>query len=163
MRKRIITIILGCFLILILASCGNSNVSEIITLPNEESQVQIYEVEAYSNVSVYKTMKVEEYLTFLETFDERNNEILGVTTCMNTGAYTSYDFYMVTYKKLDEPREVKATGKVSVFRTISEEEYLSFLTNFDGSNNEILGVTTCMNTGAYTDGDFYMVTFRELK
>ncbi len=168
MRKRIITITLVCFFMLILASCSDSLGSEIITLPNEGTQAktkaQVSKVEEYSNVSVYETRKVEEYITFLENFDERNNEILGVTTCMNTGGYTSDDFYMVTYKKLDEPREdVRVTGKVSIFRTRSEKEYLRFLTNFDGNNNEVLGISTSMNTGGYTNGDFYMVTFRELK
>ena len=167
MRKRIITIISVCFFMLILASCGNSNRSEIITLHNEEAQAQIKtqvsKVEEYSNIAVYETKKIEEYLTFLEVFDERNNEILGVTTCMKTGYYSSYDFYMVTYKKLDEPREVRATGKVSVFRTKSEEVYLSFLANFDKSNNEILGISTSMKAGDYSNGDFYIVTFIELK
>lgn len=163
MRKRIVSIILGCFLTLTLVSCGDSESSEIITLPNTEPQTQTFEVESHSNVLVYKTEELEEYLTFLEDLDESNNEILGVTTCMYTGPYTSGEFYMVTYKKLDEPREVRATGKVSLFRTESEKEYCNFLTNFDENNNEILGATTCMYTGIYSDDEFYMVTFRELK
>lgn len=163
MKKRSMAILLGCFLALTLVGCGNSSGSEIITLPNTESQAEVSQIESSSNVTVYKTKKVEEYLAFLEFFDESNNEILGITTCMYTGAYTSGEFYMVTYKKLDEPREVKATGKVSLFKTKSEEEYRSFLANFDEANNEIIGVTTSMYTGAYTNGEFYMVTFRELK
>lgn len=163
MRKRTITIALVCFFMLILTSCGNSNKSEIITLSNAETQAQVTGVETFSNVLVYKTKKVEEYLTFLENFDERNNEILGVIASMYTGVYTSYDFYMVTYKKLDEPRDVRATGKVSLFKTKNEEEFRSFLSTFDVNNNEILGITTSMYTGVHTNGDFYTITFRELK
>lgn len=163
MRKRTITIALVCFFMLILTSCGNSNKGEIITLSNAETQAQVTGVETFSNVLVYKTKKVEEYLTFLENFDERNNEILGVIASMYTGVYTSDDFYMVTYKKLDEPRDVRATGKVSLFKTTNEEEFCSFLTTFDINNNEILGITTSMYTGVYTNGDFYTITFRELK
>ena len=83
---------------------------------------------------------------------------------MYTGVHTSGDFYMVTYKKLDELREdVRATGKVSLFKTTNEEEFRSFLSTFDVNNNEILGITTSMYTGVYTNGDFYTITFRELK
>lgn len=161
MKKRIIAILLWCFLVLALVGCGNR--SEIITLPNSQAEIEVSEVESSSNVSVYKTENVEEYLYFLESFDENNNEILGITTCMYTGVYTSHEFYMVTYKKLNEPREVKSTGKVSLFKTKSEEEYRSFLANFDESLNEILGISTSMYTGVYTNREFYMVTFRELK
>ena len=164
MRKRTITIALVCFFMLILTSCGKSNKSEIITLSNAETQAQVTGVETFSNVLVYKTKKVEEYLTFLENFDERNNDILGVIASMYTGVHTSGDFYMVTYKKLDELREdVRATGKVSLFKTTNEEEFRSFLSTFDVNNNEILGITTSMYTGVYTNGDFYTITFRELK
>lgn len=163
MKKRIIASLLGFFLVLVLVGCGNSKGSEIITLHDSQVENEEIEVESLSNVSVYKTKDVEEYLSFLESFDERNNEILGITTCMNTGVYTSNDFYMVTYKRLNEPREVKSTGKVSLFKTRSEEEYRNFLANFDEDLNEILGISTSMYTGVYSNGEFYMVTFRELK
>lgn len=163
MKKRIIAILLCYFLVLAFVGCDSSNESEIITLRNSHPEVEVSEMELFSNVSVYKTKNVKEYLSFLESFDESNNEILGITTCMYTGVYTNGDFYMVTYKKLNEPREVKSTGKVSLFKTKSEEEYQSFLANFDETLYEILGITTSMNTGPYTNGEFYMVTFRELK
>lgn len=163
MKKRIIASLLGFFLVLVLVGCGNSKRSEIITLHDSQVENEEIEVESLSNVSVYKTKDVEEYLSFLESFDERNNEILGITTCMYTGVYTSNDFYMVTYKRLNEPREVKSTGKVSLFKTRSEEEYRNFLANFDENLNEILGISTSMYTGVYSNGEFYMVTFRELK
>ena len=163
MKKRSIAIILGCLLSLALVSCGNSNDSEIITLPNAESQVQVSEGKSSKNVDTYKTEKVEEYLEFLESFDESNNKILGITTSMPSTIYGSGSFYMVTYQRLDEPREVRHTGKVSLFKTSNEEEYHTFLENFDEANNEILGITTSMPSTIYGDGSFYMVTYRELK
>lgn len=165
-KRTIVILLLFCFLVLALLSLESSDRSrsEIITLSNSQVEVEMPEVASSSNVSVYKTENVEEYLSFLESFDESNNEILEISTCMYTGSYTSGEFYMVTYKKLNEPREVvKSTGKVSLFKTKSEEQYCSFLANFDESNNEILGISTSMYTGSYTNGEFYMVTFRELK
>lgn len=167
MKKRIIAVLLGSLLVFPLVGCGGNstdggNSTEIITLPNETVQSQKIEVESASKIFVFKTEKSAEYLAFLESFDESNNEILGITTCMYTGAYTSSEFYMVTYKKLDEHRESKSTGKVSIFRTKSEEDYCNYLANFDETHYEILGTTTSMYTGAYTNGEFYMVTFREL-
>ena len=161
MKKRIIAILLGILLMTTLVGCGG-NSTEIITLQNGEAQSQGIEVESVSNISVYKTKKSKEYLAFLESFDESNNEILGITTCMYTGLYTNDEFYMVTYKKLDEPREAKSTGKVSLFKTESEDDYCSFLANFNETHYEILGTTTSMYTGPYSNGEFYMVTFREL-
>ncbi len=161
MKKRIIAVLLWILLVLTLVGCsGNS--AEIITLQDKETQIQRIEVESASNILVYKTKESKDYLAFLECFDESNNEILGITTCMDTGVYTSGEFYMVTYRKLEEPREAKSTGKVSLFRTKSEKDYCSFLANFDETHYEILGTTTSMDTGVYTNGDFYMVTFREL-
>ena len=100
MKKRSIAIILGCLLSLALVSCGNSNDSEIITLPNAESQVQVSEGKSSKNVDTYKTEKVEEYLEFLESFDESNNKNLGITTSMPSTIYGDGSFYMVTYREL---------------------------------------------------------------
>ena len=161
MKKRIIAVFLGILLVLTLVGC-DSNSTEIITLQNEKAKSKVIASESVSQIYIYKTKKSQEYLAFLESLDESRNEILGITTCMYTGAYTSDEFYMVTYKKLDEPREVKSTGKVSLFRTKSLEDYCSFLANFDEIHYEVLGTTTSMYTGAYTNGEFYMVTFREL-
>lgn len=177
MKKRSIAILLGCLLALALLGYANSNYSEIITLsdaesqvqvqvqvlPNVESQVQGSEGKSSKNVDTYTTENVEEYLKYLESFDESNNEILGITTSMPTTTYGSGSFYMVTYQRLDEPREVRHTGKVSLFKTSNEEKYHTFLENFDESSNEILGITTSTPTTISGNGSFYMVTYRELK
>ncbi len=100
MKKRSMAILLGCFLALTLVGCGNSSGNEIITLPNTESQAEVSQIESSSNVTVYRTRNVEEYLAFLESSDESNNEIIGVTTSMYTGPYTNGEFYMVTFREL---------------------------------------------------------------
>ena len=97
-------ILLVFFLALTLVGCdnssGNSSDSEIITLPDTESQVQVSEGKSSKNVYTYKTAKVEEYLEFLESFDEASNEILGITTSMPSTIHGSGNFYMVTYREL---------------------------------------------------------------
>ncbi len=167
MKNRSMAILLVFFLALTLVGCdnssGNSSDSEIITLPDTESQVQVSEGKSSKNVYTYKTAKVEEYLEFLESFDEASNEILGITTSMPSTIYGDGNFYMVTYQRLDELREVRHTGKVSLFKTSNEEEYHTFLENFDETSNEILGITTSMPSTIHGSGNFYMVTYRELK
>ncbi len=162
MTKRFIAILLWGLLVFILSGCGSSSNSEIVTLPNAESQVSEGKSSS-KKIDTYKTDEVEEYKKFLESFDESNYEILGITTSMPSTVYGSGSFYMVTYQRLDEPREVRNTGKVSLFKTSNEEEYHTFLENFDEASNEILGITTSMPSTIYGDGSFYMVTYRELK
>ena len=164
MRKRVVEVLIGFILILLLVGCNSTN---IITLQNGEIKIEeIKEGEnveiEMTNISVYRTEKTKEYIAFLESFDESNYEILGISTCMETGIYTNSSFYMVTYKKLYEPREVKRKGKVSLFTTKSQKAYDRFLTDLDERYYEILGISTSMSTGIYTNGEFYMVTFREL-
>ncbi len=157
MNKRIIAVLLVILPLFTVVGCG-TNFIENIKLQNEETQKE----ETACNIYIYKTTVTEEYISFLENFDESNNEILGVTTSMYTGPYTSLWFYMVTYKKLDKPRKIKKTGKVSLFKTTDKDMYCNFLTDFDETHYEIIGTTTSMWTGPYTDGEFYMVTYREL-
>ncbi len=164
MLKRIITtLVLVTILALILVGC--SSPTEVISLNGDGTQSQSIDyVEETSNLNVYiyKTKECVEYLKFLEVLDESRNEILDVTTCMYTGSYTSDDFYMVTYRKLDEPRDYRRTGRVSLFKTRNESDYLTFLSELDMTCYEIIDISTSMYTGSYTNDDFYMVTFREI-
>lgn len=164
MLKRIITtLVLVTILALILVGC--SSPTEVISLNGDGTQSQSIDyVEETSNrnVYIYKTKECVEYLKFLEVLDESRNEILDVTTCMYTGSYTSDDFYMVTYRKLDEPRDYRRTGRVSLFKTRNESDYLTFLSELDMTCYEIIDISTSMYTGSYTNDDFYMVTFREI-
>lgn len=165
MLKRIITtLVLVTILALILVGCG-STPTEVISLNGDTTQSQnidYIEENHNRNVYIYKTKKCVEYLKFLEVLDESRNEILDVTTCMDTGPYTSTDFYMVTYKKLDEPRDYRRTGKVSLFKTRNESDYLTFLSELDMTCYEIIDISTSMYTDPYSNDDFYMVTFREI-
>lgn len=69
----------------------------------------------------------------------------------------------MTYKQLDEPREVKSTGKVSLYRTENKEEYCNFLANFDEKNNEVLGISSFEYGSLTRVPVVYMVTYRQLK
>lgn len=164
MLKRIITtLVLVTILALTLVGC--SSPTEVISLNGDTTQGQIidYIEENHNrNVYIYKTKKCVEYLKFLEVLDESRNEILDVTTCMFTGPYTSNDFYMITYRKLDEPRDYRRTGKVSLFKTQNESDYLTFMAELDLTHYEIIGISTSMFTDVYSNDAFYMVTFREI-
>ena len=164
MLIRIITTLV-LVTILALTLGGSSSSTEVISLNVDTTQSQnidYIEGNHNRNVYIYKTKECVEYLNFLEELDESQNEILDVTTCMSTGPYTSSDFYMITYRKLDEPRDYRRTGKVSLFKTQNESDYLTFMAEFDLTRYEIIGISTSMYTGSYTNDDFYMVTFREI-
>ena len=66
------------------------------------------------------------------------------------------------FQKVKGGKHYERKGKVLLFTTKSQKAYDSFLTNLDERYYEILGISTSMSTGICTNGEFYMVTFREL-
>lgn len=160
MKKRIIATVLMCVLLSVLVGCGEK--SEIVTLPYHNEDMKENTGGEGFEIKLLKTKEVKEYLGFLETFDYANYEIIGTSTCMYTGVYSNDDYYMVTYYKLEEPREAKKTGRVALYKTTDYDEYKSFMNNFNTKKYEILGTSTCMYTGAYSSDDYYMVTYIEI-
>ncbi len=163
MRRRIIAMFVVCIFICTLTGCEEGGKSEIVTLPNHQQSDGQVTTDGAFEMQLLETIKVEEYLTFLESFDYTNYQILGISTSMYTGPYTDGNYYMVTYSKLEEPREARETGKVSLFKTTDYDEYNSFLNSFDTFKYEILDISTSMSTGPYTSGNYYMVTYIEIK
>jgi len=96
MKKRLITLL--CFMALLLAfgsGCSDAFSSE--TIQNETVQ------EAAGSYYLFKTFDVQEYLKFLEDFDETKYEIVDISTsAIGKKANGSDEFYMVTYKVIAE-------------------------------------------------------------
>ena len=96
MKKRFITLLLAIVMVTTLlgvfTGCGYT--TETITSEKTQTVVGSY--------SLFKTTDVQEYLTFLENFDESKYEIIDISTSMDVGVYGSDEFYMVTYKKIAE-------------------------------------------------------------
>lgn len=151
MKKRIIVLFLACMLVFTLTGCSYGTIQKATT-------DEVIEQDD-SSVKIYKTSEVESYLSFLETFNEKEYQILGISTCpVGRGTYKSY---IVTYQKLEVPREeVKKIEAVHLFQTGSEEEQKNFLSNLDNNQYEILDIST---TKWGTEDYFYMVTYRELR
>ena len=55
-----------------------------------------------AHYQLFKTKDVQEYLNFLESFDETKYEIVDISTSMKIGTSVSGEFYMVTYKRIAE-------------------------------------------------------------
>lgn len=53
--------------------------------------------EITGNYFLYRTTNSQEYLTFLENFDEEKFEIIDISTSME--AYKSGEFYIITYRE----------------------------------------------------------------
>ena len=95
MKKRFITLLLAIVmmatLLVVFTGCDST---ETITSDKTETVVGSY--------SLFRTKDVQEYLSFLENFDETKYEIVDISTSMNTAGYGSGEFYIVTYKKIAE-------------------------------------------------------------
>jgi len=92
MKKRFISLFATMLVIVIsLTACA----PETTTIISEKTQ------EIAGNYFLYKTVDAQEYLSFLEDFDETNYEIVDISTSMTVFGYGSDEFYMVTYKVIE--------------------------------------------------------------
>ena len=93
MKKRFIALLFFLLIFSFLLS-GCSKTTEIIN--SEKTQTSV------NNYSLFRTTDVQDYLSFLENFDETNFEIVDISTSMSVTAYGSNEFYIVTYKTISE-------------------------------------------------------------
>lgn len=93
MTKRIITLLIAIVMVAtLLTGCGETTQ----TITSEKSVLVV------GSYSLFQTEDVQEYLSFLETFDESKYEIVDISTSMAVGYNGSGEFYMVTYKTIAE-------------------------------------------------------------
>lgn len=97
MKKRLISLL--CFISLLpsfFSGCSKDSKShEIIQSETVQETVGSY--------YLYKTFDVQKYLSFLENFDETKYEIVDISTSMQSESYyESGEFYMITYKVVDD-------------------------------------------------------------
>ena len=67
---------------------------------NIASKTSASSTQNYGEYYLFETTKPEEYLEFLEKFDEEKYEIVDISTSLNVYLDGSDEFYMVTYKKI---------------------------------------------------------------
>lgn len=93
MKKRNIALICSALMFTILLSgCGET--SE--TIHSEKVQT------AVGSYSIFRTKYAQEYLNFLENFDETKFEIVDISTSMQVAVDGSDEFYIVTYKTISQ-------------------------------------------------------------
>lgn len=93
MKKRIIALFCSMLVVTVLLSgCSSSE-----TIHSETTQTSV------GSYSLFRTQDVQEYLSFLENFDETKYEIVDISTSLfGTRTYGSDEFYIVTYKTISE-------------------------------------------------------------
>ena len=103
MKQLVCMIVFAAILLGILVAAQVSNSQTTIT--ESQSLNEIYGSSEISNSGkskyfLFKTGNVQEYLNFLETFDETHYELVDISTSYQISVKGSDDFYMVTYKTL---------------------------------------------------------------
>ena len=93
MKKRIIALFCSMLVVAVLLS-GCSTENETIHSETTQTLVGTY--------SVFRTEDAQEYLSFLENFDETKYEIVDISTSMCVWSHGSDEFYIVTYKTISE-------------------------------------------------------------
>lgn len=96
MKKRIIALFCSMLVVTVLLS-GCSSIGGSETIHSETTQTSV------GSYSLFRTQDVQEYLSFLENFDETKYEIVDISTSLfGTRTYGSDEFYIVTYKTISE-------------------------------------------------------------
>ncbi len=94
MKKRnIITALIICF-----ALIGSALMFTLLLSGREETSETIHSEKG--NYSIFRTQDAQEYLSFLENFDETKFEIVDISTSMRVDLTGS--FYVVTYKTISQ-------------------------------------------------------------
>ena len=89
MKRYFALLVISIMFVLPLTGCGK----QTQTITSSHQSVGSY--------SLFQTDNVNEYLEFLETFDEEHYTIINIDTFLREVPF-SYDddFYMITYKKI---------------------------------------------------------------
>lgn len=92
MKKRIIALFCSMFVVtMLLSGCSTTE-----TIHSETTQTSV------GSYSLFRTTEIQEYLSFLEEFDETKFEIVDISTSMRVYTHGSDEFYIVTYKTILE-------------------------------------------------------------
>lgn len=92
MKKRIIALFCSMLVVAVLLSGCSTGTSETIYSETTQTSVGSY--------SLFRTVDIQEYLSFLEEFDETKFEIVDISTSLED--VESDEFYIVTYKTISE-------------------------------------------------------------
>lgn len=155
MTKRLVLFFLVICLSQALCACSGET-SEIVTLEGVKSPTS--EEAPLSSVSIFSTRDDQEYLQFLTDFDFQTYEIVDISTGMTT--YSRGESYVVTYQKKTDKNVIDTTAyRYYIYKTRSQDEYLSFYSSFDFEKYEIIDISTRLTT--YSRGESYVITYRE--
>ena len=93
-KKRVITLLLAIVMIAMLfAGCSEAETSETITSTKAEI--------AEGSYLLFDTTDVQEYLDFMENFDESKYEIVDISNGKYGLSYSCFNYYIVTYKTIE--------------------------------------------------------------
>lgn len=89
----LVVLLLVMLLIVSLLTAGSADTT-IITSTKDPA--------VHGHYFLFTTENVQEYLNFLEVFDETKYEIVNISTSMSVTLHGSNEFYMITYKVLSD-------------------------------------------------------------
>lgn len=146
MKKRFILLISLLLFALSLTSCTSETT---ITPPPPKENT--------NNYFVFQSKKSDDYIQFLETFDNSMYEIVDISVGFSKFDYT----YAITYKKnanheTSKIREASATYQL--YQTNKIKEYLAFLETFDETKYDIVDISVSHSEFYY----FYSITYKEI-
>ena len=111
-KRKVISLLKGVGIVVIIVVVMATIVFAAVWLDEKEEKNQAEEKAATYNAeiitneaySLFQTNDVQEYLDFLESFDETKYEIIDISTSMeHVSKFTgNSEFYMVTYKTIAE-------------------------------------------------------------
>ena len=91
MKKRSIALLVVFLVVAMLCTACSS----------KKNSDNIQRTQTVGDYTLFQTLDAQEYLNFLDNFDETKYEIVNISTSLNDGdIYGNDEFYMVTYRRL---------------------------------------------------------------
>lgn len=150
MKKRFTLLISLLLFTLLLTSCSPETT---ITPPPPKEDT--------NNYFVFQSTKSDDYLQFLETFDNSMYEIVDISVGFSKFNYT----YAVTYKKItsyefnnESSKAKEMTSTYHLYQTNKINEYLVFLETFNEAKYDIVDISVSHSEFYY----FYSITYRDI-
>lgn len=86
MKKRIITFFCSTLVVTVLLSGCSTSTEKSETIHSETTQTSV------GSYSLFRTQDVQEYLNFLENFDETKYEIVDISTSLYGSSFLKYSY-----------------------------------------------------------------------
>lgn len=163
MKKRILMLLIVCMVVMSFSGCGAD--TKITKSGDSVKEIPI----SSDNFILYETLERDEYLSFLNDFDDSKYGVLDVSIGYYGRGLKDYiNHYAVTYADLKTIESINiakyseiSSDEIYIYETLERDEYLSFLEKFIDSDYVLIDISIGYYGNSLKDYiNHYAVTYK---